>query len=200
MKTVFERKDCLYEINKSKFYGIMIHLEDPSLVKDTLSLIKKEYPKANHYCYGYIINEFNKSNDDGEPSGTAGRPILEFLKNNDLHNVLCVVVRYFGGIKLGAGGLIRAYVEASKRVLSLCDIVDVIDQNLYKIEINYSLFNIVNSFLSAISGNINNVSYEEKIIITFSSNENFIDDLINLTNGNVKIDLLGKEKVNIDVE
>ncbi|HIS90759.1 MAG TPA: YigZ family protein, partial [Candidatus Faecisoma merdavium] len=76
--------------------------------------VKKIYKDATHYCYAYILDNFEKASDDGEPSGTAGLPILNVLKKENLNHVLCIVIRYFGGIKLGAGGLIRAYSNATK--------------------------------------------------------------------------------------
>ena len=88
-------------------------------VKSKINKIKMDYREATHYCYAYIINDNRKSSDDGEPGGTAGVPIMEVLLKNDLNYVLCVVVRYFGGIKLGAGGLVRAYAKAA--VLTLDD-------------------------------------------------------------------------------
>lgn len=90
--------------NVSNTYEVNLKLEEA----------KNKYKDATHYCYAYIINGLEKAYDDGEPSGTAGIPILNVLKKEDLQNVLCIVVRYFGGIKLGAGGLVRAYSKACK--------------------------------------------------------------------------------------
>lgn len=199
MKTIKKRFDNLIEINRSKFYGVVSPIESIEQAKDFVNQVKKDYPKATHYCYAYRINGYEKSNDDGEPSGTAGRPILEFLKNADLDNLICVVVRYFGGIKLGAGGLIRAYVDASKNVCNQSEIYQVIEQNLYEIKVNYSLYDIVKNYLISIDGSILDTLYEEYVTIIFSSNKLLIEELKNFTNGNIDIKLNGSEKVYVKI-
>lgn len=121
MKTIKEEKESEIIINKSKFISIITKVETIDEVKDILIKIKKKYKGATHYCYAYIINGYQKCSDDKEPSGTAGLPILNILKTNELNYILCVVVRYFGGIKLGAGGLVRAYSSSVKEVINKCE-------------------------------------------------------------------------------
>ena len=121
MKTIKEEKESEIIINKSKFISIITKVETIDEVKDKLKEIKKKYKGATHYCYAYIINGYQKCSDDKEPSGTAGLPILNILKTNELNYILCVVVRYFGGIKLGAGGLVRAYSSSVKEVINKCE-------------------------------------------------------------------------------
>ena len=121
MKTIKEEKESEIIINKSKFISIITKVENIDEVKDKLKEIKKKYKNATHYCYAYIINGYQKCSDDKEPSGTAGIPILNILKANELNYILCVVVRYFGGIKLGAGGLVRAYSSSVKEVIGKCE-------------------------------------------------------------------------------
>jgi len=109
------------EINKSKFIAYRLDLSSISDVKPFLEKLKKEHKKARHFCYAYVFNKevvSEKCSDDGEPQGTAGYPILNVIKKKSLTNVLVVVVRYFGGIKLGAGGLTRAYTKACAGVLN----------------------------------------------------------------------------------
>ena len=107
---------ALVEIKKSKFISLCFNVESAEDVSNILETIKKENKKATHVCFAYRIvgAEFlEKAFDDGEPSGTAGKPILNVIQKQNLSNVLIVVVRYFGGIKLGAGGLLRAYLKAA---------------------------------------------------------------------------------------
>lgn len=139
MKSVKETITNIYEIEKSKFITIIIPLDDKDKVQDEINEIKKEWKDATHYCYAYIINEFKKSSDDGEPGGTAGVPMMEVLNQNDLYNVLAVTVRYFGGIKLGAGGLVRAYRKSITECLNNNQekIVELISGYLIKIETTY---------------------------------------------------------------
>ncbi len=105
-------------IEKSEFVAVVTPIAHTDETAHILKDIKKTYPKANHYCSAYVFENTQGSNDDGEPSGTAGVPILEILNAYQLKNVYAVVVRYFGGIKLGAGGLIRAYAKATKEALN----------------------------------------------------------------------------------
>lgn len=112
----------LVEIKKSKFYGYLFEVKSQNDVLAILANLKKEHKKATHICYAYKIvdgQEIVKFNDDGEPSGTAGRPILNVIEKKKLCNVLVCVVRYFGGIKLGAGGLVRAYTKCTSELLKV---------------------------------------------------------------------------------
>ena len=127
-------------INKSRFITILTNINDIDKVKEKLEEIKKKYKDATHYCYAYIINNHEKCSDNGEPSGTAGMPILNVLKQNDLTNILCVVIRYFGGIKLGAGGLIRAYSTSASVALNKAIITNLV--NGYNITIEFSYDNL----------------------------------------------------------
>lgn len=108
-------------INKSRFLAYKFNLQNLQQVKSILEDLKKEHKKATHICYAYVYNNecvSEKACDDGEPNGTAGYPILNVLKKKNLNNTMVVVVRYFGGIKLGAGGLTRAYTKACSTVLN----------------------------------------------------------------------------------
>ena len=122
-------------IKNSRFICLLIKINSEN-VSHILNDIKIEYPKANHYCYGYIYNDIQRFSDDGEPGGTAGMPILNVLLKEELTNVLCVVVRYFGGIKLGAGGLVRAYTKSVTECLKLSDAVEL--ESGYKISIKFN--------------------------------------------------------------
>jgi uncharacterized YigZ family protein len=197
MKTVKEKYSKLIEINKSKFIGILFPVESQEDFKMQLNLINKEWPKATHYCYAYRLNGMEKSNDDGEPSGTAGRPILEFLKNNDLENVALVVVRYFGGIKLGAGGLLRAYIDASKAVFEASNVFLVEEQNVYSLTVDYSLYDILNNYLLKQDGQVLKTEYEMKVSIDYLCSSLDEERINNLLNGQVEILSKGKQKVYI---
>ena len=108
------------EIKKSRFITYLYKLNDENEIDEIINNIKKEHKKARHVVYVYKINNTGKINDDGEPKGTAGMPIFNVIEKNNLNNILIIVVRYFGGIKLGAGGLFRAYSNsASERIKKL---------------------------------------------------------------------------------
>ena len=126
MLSVKEKVKTLYEIQKSKFYCILIRIDNLDFISLKLDEIRKEYKDATHYCYAYILDNYKKCSDDGEPSGTAGMPILNVLEQNNLNHILCVVIRYFGGIKLGAGGLVRAYSKAVTTALDNANLITLV--------------------------------------------------------------------------
>jgi len=111
MRSVLFNEDLLV-VKNSKFITLIYQVRTKEEVNFYLEEVRVKYPNATHYCYAYIIDLDKKESDDGEPSGTAGIPILQVLEKNELNQVLCIVVRYFGKIKLGAGGLVRAYTKA----------------------------------------------------------------------------------------
>lgn len=120
-KTILTYNETELDIKKSRFIGRVYHVEDEKEIESILAAVKKEHYKATHVCSAYILATLpprQKASDDGEPSGTAGKPILDVIQKQELSNVLVVVIRYFGGIKLGAGGLIRAYSGTAAQVLS----------------------------------------------------------------------------------
>jgi len=171
----------ILEIKKSKFITLLIKIDNSNDVDDYLDNIKKEYKDATHYCYAYVIGNKEKANDDGEPSGTAGIPILNVLKRNNLNNILCVVIRYFGGIKLGAGGLVRAYSNSVSEALKVSNIIEYVPTLKIKIVFKYDNLNTINNLL--INSNIIykefdiNITYE--VVLTETEYNNIIDNLKN---------------------
>lgn len=195
MKTINQTFTNEIIIEKSKFIGIIKPLNNKDDVKNILNEIKKEYPKATHYCYGYIVNGLQKSNDDGEPSSTAGKPILETLLKNDLFNVILVVVRYFGGIKLGAGGLTRAYVDSASQTIKKSILLTKKEVEIYKINTSYELNDVLNRYFIKKSIIVIDVQYLENIEYTISCEKLDIDDLKNYMQGKIEISLLRKENI-----
>lgn len=123
--TISERKTKLLENMKSKFYATAFPVSDVEVFKTELAKIQKENPKARHVVYAYRIGVNSKSCDDKEPKGTAGRPILELLNKKHLNNVAVVVVRYYGGVQLGAGRLLRTYLQSAINVLDECETMEM---------------------------------------------------------------------------
>lgn len=164
MKSIEKNETNLYEINKSKFYGLLFNINSLNEIDNIINSIKSEYKDATHYCYAYIYDNVKRFNDDGEPSGTAGMPILNVLENNDLNHILCIVVRYFGGIKLGAGGLVRAYTNSVSLVLNKASIVELIEGLEIKIEFSYENIKQIDYLLKDYL--IINKEYSDNIIYT----------------------------------
>lgn len=125
MKRILKNSTSYLEIKKSKFITKLFYVTTNEEIDTYLQEVKKDYKDATHYCYAYIIDGQKKSSDDGEPGGTAGIPIMEILNKNDMNYVLCIVIRYFGGIKLGAGGLIRAYANCVRQALEETEIKEL---------------------------------------------------------------------------
>lgn len=124
-------------IKYSKFISLIFRVYNEEEVKKIINNIKKEYPSATHYCYAYIIENNIKSSDDGEPSKTAGIPILNQILGNNLNYTLIVVIRYFGGIKLGTGLLTRTYAKVAREVITKDNIIELVKGYNIDITFNY---------------------------------------------------------------
>ncbi len=191
-------------INKSRFIGYAMPVESESEALDFIDRIKTEHRDATHNVYAYVLGENSnvlKFSDDGEPSGTAGIPVLEVIKKEDLRNVAVVVTRYFGGIKLGAGGLIRAYTKGAKVGLEAAIIVDKVLHYRVKIRINYSLYGMVENFLNTHGYIVDDIQYDEAVnifvYVKFSDVERFINTVKDMASGNVDIERVGEEYLSI---
>lgn len=162
-------------IKNSKFISLIFRVYNKDEVNDILDSIKKEYPNATHYCYGYVIDSDVRANDDNEPSGTAGYPILNQITSNSLNYTLIVVVRYFGGIKLGAGPLTRTYAKVAREVIR--------DNNIIELEKGYDIDIIFNyndiKDIDYILGNskVINKSFDENITYNVYVNKSVLDKL-----------------------
>ena len=191
MKTIKENVTIKYEINKSIFIASLFRVNNVEEVNNILSDIRKKYSDATHNTYAYIVDNHNKSSDDKEPSGTAGIPILEVLIKNELNNILCVVTRYFGGIKLGAGGLVRAYTKAAVTAVNEAIKVNLVDG--FKIEITSSYNN-----QKTIEILLGNYKYEKKYTDDVTYISYVEDNFLNILDSkNIKYKILEKIKVEL---
>ena len=157
-----------YEINKSRFIAHVKQVETEDEAKEFLLTIKKKHYDATHNCSAWVLGvdgSKQKSNDDGEPGGTAGNPILESIKKNELVNVIVVVTRYFGGIKLGAGGLIRAYSHTASLGLSASNIVTMTPMQCLKITVNYNLLASVENWIRNKKIRLENTDYADNVTL-----------------------------------
>ncbi len=175
MYSILENISNEIVINNSKFITILYKVYDIKDIDKYLDDVRKIYRDATHYCYGYIIDDKIKFSDDGEPSSTAGVPIIEVLKKRKLNYILAIVVRYFGGIKLGANGLIRAYSGSVSKALDNSELV-VLEKG-YNVDIyfNYQESKNVDYLLKDIK--INNKDYLENIKYNIDIPISFIDIL-----------------------
>ena len=182
MKTISKNIENEIIINKSRFICKLVKVYSEEDVINALNNVKEEYKDATHYCYSYIIDNTERFNDDGEPGGTAGMPILNVLKQNELNYVLCIVIRYFGGIKLGAGGLVRAYTKSARECLNASTLKELKIGFSIKILFDYDKVKLIDYTLNNID--INDKTFEDKITYTFDiSNENY-DKIKEILNSN----------------
>lgn len=169
------------EIKKSRFICHLKRVTSESEARDFITSIKKQHHKANHNVSAFVIGdlqEIQRSSDDGEPSGTAGVPMLEILKKKEVINVVAVVTRYFGGIKLGAGGLIRAYAGSVNHAIEAVGLVEIVAQTQLDIVMGYHLFDSVSRYLSANSLNISDTVFAEQVTVTCFCDTSQIDGVI----------------------
>lgn len=205
-KTIENSYFTEWEISKSRFLTYLKHVENEKDAQEFINSIKKKHFDARHNCSAYIIgerSEIQKSSDDGEPSGTAGSPMLEVLKKNELSDIVVVVTRYFGGIKLGAGGLIRAYGKSVTLGLEVSQIVKKSIFNCYQLKINYDLLGMLENYLHQNEIRIQDKSYTDKVIFTILLPQNITDatlkDITNLTAARCNIHELEPIYLNIPV-
>lgn len=167
-KTIIKKTSGLYKEKGSKFISYLFYANSERAFKDQMDIIQQEHPTARHFCYAYRFGAEKKvyrANDDGEPNNSAGAPILGQIQSYDLTNVGIVVVRYFGGTKLGVGGLISAYREAAKEAIELNEIIEKEDDITYQLTCDYET--MPHMMNSAKKGNWNIVeqSFENNAVI-----------------------------------
>ena len=161
---------------KSKFIADLFYVGSREEAETIIRKINKQYHDARHHCYAYRILEndgiIEKASDDGEPSGTAGAPMLTILAKQNMVNVLVVVTRYFGGILLGTGGLVKAYSESTKKAIENAEITKIETGYLYKIEINYTDLEKLKYFLANHNIKVQKSEYLENVVLEVFVPEN----------------------------
>lgn len=180
-KTIAGPSEGIYREKGSKFIALAFPVESEAEVKEKLAEIQKQYFDARHHCYSYILGpnkDAYRLNDNGEPSGTAGRPIHGQLLSKDLTNTLVIVVRYFGGIKLGVSGLINAYKTAAKDALDQATIIEKTVDETYKVSFDYSVMNSVMQLLKDPYVSILGQGYENRYLITFKIRRREADRIV----------------------
>ena len=182
MKSIISKEIYEITIKNSKFIGVIIPIESINDVKDNLNIIKEEYKNATHYCYAFKLINDKGFSDDREPNKTAGIPILNVIEGNNLVNVLVIVIRYFGGIKLGPGGLIRAYSNTTKEVINKSNKVDLINGFYASITFPYSLEKEINYILR--NSIIKDKIYKENCTYIIEVTKDILDNLKPLVNIN----------------
>ena len=205
-RTIKEDGQIQEEIKKSRFICHIKRVTTEDEARNFIQDVKKEHYKATHNCSAFILgerSEMKRSSDDGEPSGTAGVPMLGVLENQQLTNVCAVVTRYFGGIKLGAGGLIRAYSSNVALAIKEIGIVHIKEQLGLRIALSYSQYQELPNFLKANHLQEQDTSFTEQVQTTIfvdkDDKDSVIEELIELFNGKINITDQGMRKVEVPI-
>ena len=203
-RTIKEDGQVQEEIKKSRFICHIKRVTTENEARNFIQAVKKEHYKATHNCSAFILgerSEMKRSSDDGEPSGTAGVPMLGVLENHQLTNVCAVVTRYFGGIKLGAGGLIRAYSSNVALAIKEIGVVHIKEQLGLRIALSYSQYQELPNFLKANHLQEQDTSFTEQVQTTIfvdkDDKDSVIESLIELFNG--KIDIVEQRLRKVEV-
>lgn len=199
IKTINKDSEAVLIEKKSKFICNIFSIKTKENAQQKIKEIKKKYYDAKHHCFAFSVIEdgqkITRMNDDGEPSGTAGEPILNIILKNQLENVLIIVTRYFGGILLGTGGLTRAYSNSSLMALKNTQIVTKQKGILAKIELNYIDNEKFKYYCSKNDIRIINSEYNENIVYTIELNNMQMNNLHNFQNGEKKYKIISFVKI-----
>lgn len=186
--TILNKAQASFEERKSEFIGHIKRVENEEEAKEFLTEIKSMHKEATHNVYAYVIGKnmgIQRYSDDGEPQGTAGVPVLEVIKKSSITDTVIVVTRYFGGILLGAGGLVRAYSHAASLAISEGKKVEKVEGFKLQIEIDYDLLGKVQYMLNQNEWSIETIDYTDKVLISLFCELEFLDkittEVINIT-------------------
>lgn len=180
-KTINSPSEGIYKEKGSKFiaYAYPVYSEDE--IKNHIAELKKKYYDARHHCFAWQLGTDGKryrANDDGEPSGTAGKPIYGQIRSYELSNILVVVIRYFGGTKLGTSGLIHAYKEATIDAFNNATIIEKTVNDVYKVSFDYGVMNDIMKIIKDENPNIINQDFNLRCVITWSCQQSKIDSIL----------------------
>lgn len=206
--TILEEQTAEITEKKSKFIANIYYVENIEQVEEKIKEVKKKYYDAKHNCIAYRIiqksNLIEKASDDGEPSGTAGAPILNILQKNKFCNILIIVTRYFGGILLGTGGLVKAYTEVTQKVINKTTKISKIEGIEAQVKIDYNNLEIFKYYCKNNDINILNIEYLEDITIKIEMEKNrkkvFLEEIDSKTLNIKKIEILKEKYISKTVE
>ena len=194
MKTIAKAVQSEINVKKSQFICHLFPTKNKKESKEIILKVNEQYSDATHNCTAYIVSDGEGFDDDGEPGGTAGKPMINVLRKNELHSVTAVVTRYFGGIKLGAGGLVRAYSKSVMEAISEAEILEVESYDVYTLTFEYGDIKLVdgevrNNNLEAI-----NKDYSDKVVYDVVSKDfRDIEKIFEKYNGKINVSFKNKE-------
>lgn len=172
MKTIAKAVQSEINVKKSQFICHLFPTKTKKESKEIILKVNEQYSDATHNCTAYIVTDGEGFDDDGEPGGTAGKPMINVLRKNELHNVTAVVTRYFGGIKLGAGGLVRAYSKSVLEAISEAEILEVDLYDVYTLVFEYSEIKMIDGEVRNNQLEVINKEYSDKVLYDVVSKDN----------------------------
>lgn len=183
------------EIKRSEFIALAAHADSAGAARAFIGSVREQYPDARHVCWAYIAGENGvttelSASDDGEPSGTAGKPMLNVLQHSGVSEIVVAVVRYFGGIKLGTGGLVRAYSDAVQAVLEVLELHELVPSHIVNCELDYELEAQLRHVLSTMDSDIEDVAYADKVTLRLRIAESDYPEFVRLMGHRLAIELL----------
>ncbi len=188
------------EIKKSKFITILHRTNDEEEAKEFLKQVKKEHPNANHHCSAMIIGNVVRSSDDREPSGTAGRPMLDCLLGREMEDILAIVVRYFGGVKLGTGGLVRAYGSSVSQALDQARLCQVKRLQVYSLEFGYEWIGKIDALLRNHNIEITLKNYEETVQYQYITSLDISEEIKEISAGSIVPVYVTDTEMEVEIE
>ena len=199
-KTTYKtiKENSQYEIDKikgSRFIGTLIKISSRDKAEQELEVIRKKYYNATHNCFAYIVgtetDQVSRFGDDGEMSGTAGKPMMLVMESSEITNALLIVTRYYGGTKLGTGGLIKAYTSSAKETLANCNIIDVEIKEEVEFSYIYDNTSMVMNLINRYEADIVEEKYGDnanmRVKINKGFKQNFIEEIFDKSNGKIKV-------------
>ena len=194
MKTIKKAVQCEINVKKSQFICSLFPTKTKKESKEIIQKLNEQYSDATHNCTAYIASDGEGFDDDGEPGGTAGKPMINVLRKNELHNVTAVVTRYFGGIKLGAGGLVRAYSKSVLEAIGEAEIVEIEEYSVYKITFEYSDIKIADSEVRNNQLTVIDKEYSDKVSYDIVSRDNRdIEKIFEKYSGKISVSFENKQ-------
>ena len=195
MKYPVETRRWELEVKKSLFISTAIPVKSSEEAKAEIQDMRDRHPKCSHvvwaFCTGVSENPKYAMSDDGEPKGTAGRPVLRVIQNSEITNILVTVVRYFGGTKLGRGGLVRAYAQSAGGVVANTRLKEIVAESMLRLEIEYGLYEKVIRFLKSRSVRVDDEDFSTGVVIhcgvAMPERQTLCSDLTEMTGGTIKI-------------
>lgn len=201
MRIIYENGSGEIEEKKSRFIAEVYHVESEDEAFCLINDVKKKYWDARHHCYAYVIGEqcgLQRFSDDGEPQGTAGRPILDMIVKNEIYNCLIIVIRYFGGTLLGTGGLIRAYQAASKEGLKHSKVLEVLQGIRAELYADYNSIGKIQYICAEMGIDILQTEYTEnvhmEIVTEIGKYEQFVQKITDAFSGKINVVKIGQQK------